>query len=188
VKLRNDALQQVLAKLMLATGTKKGDSAGYISYAQLGINQLGAVYEGLMAYTGFFATGDLFEVAKGGDLSGGTWMLPVADADEYPDDVFVTAENPTTGRNERVRHNKGSFVSLAVEHRPGNAGANTIADLVGIIDDGLDAPSESVGRIAPALCLLTRTTRSWFVPTRPGTPSGCCGTCGTCGTATCGSA
>ncbi len=110
VKLRNEALQQVLAKLMLATGKKKGDSAGYISYAQLGINQLGAVYEGLMAYTGFFATGDLFEVAKGGDPSGGTWMLPVEDADEYPDDVFVMAENPTTGRNERVRHNKGSFV------------------------------------------------------------------------------
>ncbi|MBK7019736.1 MAG: hypothetical protein IPH38_09125 [Candidatus Microthrix sp.] len=37
-------------------------------------------------------------------------MLPVEDADEYPDDVFVMAENPTTGRNERVRHNKGSFV------------------------------------------------------------------------------
>ncbi|MEI2810495.1 MAG: hypothetical protein V9F00_09915 [Nocardioides sp.] len=110
VKLRNEALQQVLAKLMLATGKKKSDSAGYISYAQLGINQLGAVYEGLMAYTGFFATGDLFEVAKGGDPSGGTWMLPVDDADEYPDDVFVMAENPTTGRNERVRHNKGSFV------------------------------------------------------------------------------
>ncbi|MEZ5380505.1 MAG: hypothetical protein R2754_01775 [Microthrixaceae bacterium] len=110
VKLRNEALQQVLAKLMLATGKKKGDSAGYISYAQLGINQLGAVYEGLMAYTGFFATGDLFEVAKGGDPSGGTWMLPVEDADEYPDDVFVMAENPTTGRNERVRHNKGRFV------------------------------------------------------------------------------
>ena len=110
VKLRNEALQQVLAKLMLATGKKKSDSAGYISYAQLGINQLGAVYEGLMAYTGFFATGDLFEVAKGGDPSGGTWMLPVEDADEYPDDVFVMAENLTTGRNERVRHNKGSFV------------------------------------------------------------------------------
>ena len=43
VKLRNEALQQVLAKLMLATGKKKSDSAGYISYAQLGINQLGAV-------------------------------------------------------------------------------------------------------------------------------------------------
>ena len=31
-------------------------------------------------------------------------------------------------------------------HRPGNAGANTIVDLVGIIDDGLDALPESVAR------------------------------------------
>ena len=36
--------------------------------------------------------------------------------------------------------------ALAVEHRPGNAGANTIVDLVGIIDDGLDALPESVAR------------------------------------------
>ena len=63
VTLRNEALQQVLRKLMLSTGKRKSDSAGFISYAQLGINQLGAVYEGLMAYTGFFATGDLFDVA-----------------------------------------------------------------------------------------------------------------------------
>jgi hypothetical protein len=27
---------------------------GRISYAQLGINQLGAVYEGLLSFTGFF--------------------------------------------------------------------------------------------------------------------------------------
>ena len=27
---------------------------GRISYAELGINQLGAVYEGLLSYTGFF--------------------------------------------------------------------------------------------------------------------------------------
>ena len=33
VKLRNEALQQVLAKLMLATGKKKSDSAGYTSTA-----------------------------------------------------------------------------------------------------------------------------------------------------------
>ena len=110
VTLRNEALQQVLRKLMLSTGKRKSDSAGFISYAQLGINQLGAVYEGLMAYSGFLATGDLFEVAKGGDPEGGTWMLPVDDADGYPDDVFVTTEDPNTGRPVRVRHAKGSFV------------------------------------------------------------------------------
>lgn len=112
VELRNEALQKVLRNLMLAEGRKKNEQAGFISYAQLGINQLGAVYEGLMAYTGFYAHTDLFEVAKGGDPKDGTWMLPVADADsgDYPDDVFVMAVDPDTGVEERVRHTQGSFV------------------------------------------------------------------------------
>lgn len=109
VVLRNEVLQQVLDKLIRAPG-KKNESAGFISYAQLGINQLGAVYEGLMSYTGFFADEDLYEVAKNGDPSDGTWVLPVAKADEYPDDVFVTRENPTTGKEERVLHKERSFV------------------------------------------------------------------------------
>nr|WP_291837880.1 hypothetical protein [Candidatus Microthrix sp.] len=166
VKLRNEALQQVLAKLMLATGKKKSDSAGYISYAQLGINQLGAVYEGLMAYTGFFATEDLFEVAKGGDPSGGTWMLPVADADEYPDDVFVMAENPTTGRNERVRHNKGSFVfRLSGRDRQRSASYYTpevltrcvvhhaLAELLGLDDYAPEGGSANIGEATELLDL-----------------------------------
>ncbi|WP_020378290.1 hypothetical protein [Candidatus Microthrix parvicella] len=166
VKLRNEALQQVLAKLMLATAKLKGDSAGYISYAQLGINQLGAVYEGLMAYTGFFATGDLFEVAKGGDPSGGTWMLPVEDADEYPDDVFVMAENPTTGRNERVRHNKGSFVfRLSGRDRQRSASYYTpevltrcvvhhaLAELLGLDDYAPEGGSANIGEATELLDL-----------------------------------
>ena len=40
---------------------------GRISYAQLGINQLGAVYEALLSYRGFFAEEDLYEVKKAGD-------------------------------------------------------------------------------------------------------------------------
>ncbi len=115
VVIRNEALQQILRKLMLSKGKGKKGTAGFISYAQLGINQLGAVYEGLMAYNGFFAAEDLYEVAKGGDPSDGTWMLPVAKveaglADEYPDDVFVTRPDEITGQPTRVRHAKGSFV------------------------------------------------------------------------------
>jgi len=110
VTLRNEVLQQVLRKLMLAEGKRAKDSAGFISYAQLGINQLGAVYEGLMSYTGFFADTDLFQVAKGGDPSGGTWMLPVDQAHGYPDDVFVTQTDLLSGKTERVRHPKNSFV------------------------------------------------------------------------------
>lgn len=113
VTLRNGALQQVLRLLMLTSeekGKSKMTGRGFISYAQLGINQLGAVYEGLMAYTGFFAAEDLYEVAKGGDPTDGTWVAPVTKADEYPEDVFVKRSDPLTGRDERVHHPKGSFV------------------------------------------------------------------------------
>ncbi|MDB4872766.1 MAG: class SAM-dependent methyltransferase, partial [Gemmatimonadales bacterium] len=51
-RLRNETLHKVLGKLMLTKGRRK-ERGGFISYAQLGINQLGAVYEGLMSYTGF---------------------------------------------------------------------------------------------------------------------------------------
>src|SRR5262249_25623363 len=59
VKLSNGVLQQVLALLMLSR-EKKGAAREFVSYANLGINQLGAVYEGLMAYSGFFAAEDLY--------------------------------------------------------------------------------------------------------------------------------
>ena len=57
VRLRNHVLQQVLESLGYS---RKGSALGRgrISYAQLGINQLGAVYEGLLSYTGFFAKTD----------------------------------------------------------------------------------------------------------------------------------
>ena len=61
VKLRNRVLQQVIKRMSLAEGTRNR-SAGRISYAQLGINQLGAVYEALLSFRGFFAEEDLYEV------------------------------------------------------------------------------------------------------------------------------
>ena len=66
VKLGNQALQAVLENLLLSR-VKKGRNRGFISYVALGINQLGAVYESLMSYTGSFADQDLVEVARGGD-------------------------------------------------------------------------------------------------------------------------
>ncbi|KUL36436.1 hypothetical protein ADL22_24400 [Streptomyces sp. NRRL F-4489] len=108
-RLRNETLHKVLRRLMLTKG-KGRERGGFISYAQLGINQLGAVYEGLMSYTGFIAEEDLYEVAKGGDPSGGSWMVPQSRASEYDDDVFVKRTNEETGRPERVVHPRGSFV------------------------------------------------------------------------------
>ena len=74
--LGNAALQRVLRHLLLSKEAR-GKDRGFISYAELGINQLGAVYEGLMSYTGFFAEDDLYEVAKDGDASKGSWVVPV---------------------------------------------------------------------------------------------------------------
>ncbi|WP_194890885.1 DNA methyltransferase [Catenulispora pinisilvae] len=113
-RLRNGVLHRVLEKLMLTSSDARGAKArggrGYVSYAQLGINQLGAVYEGLMSYTGFFAAEDLYEVAKDGDPSHGTWMLPIDEAGEYDDGVFVTEDDAVTGEKRRKIHKKGSFV------------------------------------------------------------------------------
>jgi hypothetical protein len=109
VPLRNEALQQVL-RLLLLSREQRGRERGYVSYAQLGINQLGAVYEGLMAYTGFFADEDLFEVARPGQEDRGVWVVPARLADQYADEWFVKRTDPETGLAERVKHPKGSFV------------------------------------------------------------------------------
>lgn len=108
-RLRNKVLYEVLRRLMLTKGGKKR-RGGFISYAQLGINQLGAVYEGLMSYTGFVATEQLYEVAKNGDPKDGSWMIPASKTDEYDDNVFVYKENPYTGVRSRVCHEAGEFV------------------------------------------------------------------------------
>ncbi|MFI0827046.1 class I SAM-dependent DNA methyltransferase [Streptomyces roseolus] len=108
-RLRNATLYEVLHKLMLTKG-KKGERGGFISYAQLGINQLGAVYEGLMSYSGFIAGEELYEVAKGGDPKDGSWLVPKSKAAEYPDTVFVRRPDRDTGEELRVRYAPGSFV------------------------------------------------------------------------------
>jgi hypothetical protein len=108
-RLRNTCLHQVLRWLMLARSRKKG-RGGFISYAQLGINQLGAVYEGLMSYTGFIATEELYEVAKKGDPKDGSWVIPASKVDDYPAEVFVERTDQETGVRNRVRYDKGAFV------------------------------------------------------------------------------
>ncbi len=65
VKLRNKVLQKVVRLMSLSReGSGKGGKGGRgrISYGTLGINQLGAVYESLLSFRGFFAEDDLYEV------------------------------------------------------------------------------------------------------------------------------
>jgi len=79
----NETLQQVIQSMSLTRPGKGKRRRGRVSYTQLGINQLGAVYEALLSYRGFFATEDLYEVApKGKNIN----------PDELDTGYFVTRE------------------------------------------------------------------------------------------------
>ncbi|MBM3298404.1 MAG: hypothetical protein FJY85_00445 [Deltaproteobacteria bacterium] len=64
VKFRNFVLQRVIELMSLSRPGRGRNRRGRISYSQLGVNQLGAVYEALLSYQGFFAETDLYEVKK----------------------------------------------------------------------------------------------------------------------------
>ena len=109
VGLGNGALLQVLRHLLL-TREKGREGTGFISYVELGINQLGAVYEGLMSYSGSFATERLWEVAPGGDASKGSWVVPKDVMEDLEEKDFVTVEDEVTGERRNVTYEKGQFV------------------------------------------------------------------------------
>ncbi|MER6843790.1 Eco57I restriction-modification methylase domain-containing protein [Streptomyces platensis] len=117
LRLRNKVLHQVLRNLTVVEGRGRGGRGGFISYANLSINHLGAVYEGLMSYTGFIADEPLYEVAKGGDPSGGSWLIRASQvgSGRYPDgpndSVFVKTElNPETNERVPLPHKVDSYV------------------------------------------------------------------------------
>ncbi|MDE2977512.1 MAG: hypothetical protein OXU63_08320 [Acidobacteriota bacterium] len=113
VKLRNRVLQKVLRLMSLSRPAKgRRGRRGRISYARLGINQLGAVYEALLSYRGFFAEEDLYEVKKAGDtpdVLASAWFVPARDLGEYEDDERVYDKDEQGRRKLRV-HPRGSFV------------------------------------------------------------------------------
>ncbi|MER5842042.1 hypothetical protein ABT099_17385 [Streptomyces prasinus] len=98
--LRNSALHEVLRLLTMKRAKRRGERGGFISYRNLGINQLGAVYEGLMSYTGIIAEEELSEVAKGGDPEKGSWLVPSHRLKEYDEKTWVQYD-------ERDREEKG---------------------------------------------------------------------------------
>ena len=84
---------------------------GFVSYAQLGINQLGAVYEGLMSYTGSIADDEMVEVAKDGDPAKGSWVVPVAATEGFDERWFVDRRRPRRPvRSAASTYAPGDFV------------------------------------------------------------------------------
>lgn len=108
-KLGNRAMQKVLERLLLSK-EGRGKDRGFISYAELGINQLGAVYEGLMSYTGFIAREPLREVAKDGNPEKGSWVVPLDQPQDIDPRHFVKKPDEETGVLRPVDHKTGSFV------------------------------------------------------------------------------
>ena len=98
-KLRNSCMLRIIDLMSLTRASGKRNSRrGRISYANLGINQMGAVYEALLSYRGFIAQQDLYEVKRAG-----------VDFNELDVGYFVSeSELAQYTQEERVRYVSGN--------------------------------------------------------------------------------
>lgn len=104
VKIRNVVWRDIICQLSLSK-MKKGKPRGRISYANLGINQLGSVYESLLAFRGFFAETDYIEVHQKGKPNEGTYLVQRSRRDDFKEDEVLKDEEGTM-----VVHKKGAFI------------------------------------------------------------------------------
>lgn len=112
-KIRNCVMLRIIDLMSLTKSTgKTGSRRGRISYANLGINQMGAVYEALLSYRGFIAEQDLYEVKKAGDnfneLDVG-YFVTAQELDQYTEEERVRYESGDKKGQLRV-HPKGEFI------------------------------------------------------------------------------
>ena len=112
-KLRNSCMLRIIDLMSLTRATgRRNDRRGRISYANLGINQMGAVYEALLSYRGFIAQQDLYEVKRAGDsfdeLDVG-YFVPESELDQYAEDERVRYESGE--KKDKLRmYEKGTFI------------------------------------------------------------------------------
>lgn len=112
-KLRNRVMLTIVNLMSLTRDTgKKKARRGRISYANLGINQMGAVYEALLSYRGFVAATDLYEVKRAKDkyneLDVG-YFVKVAELDNYTEEERARYETGEKKGQLRV-YEKGTFI------------------------------------------------------------------------------
>ena len=117
-KLRNSCLLRIIDLMSLTRETgRRSDRRGRISYANLGINQMGSVYEALLSYRGFIAEHTLFEVKRAGDsfneLDVG-YFVAEEELDQYAEDERVRYEkDDPDGRYKKGqlrKYEKGAFI------------------------------------------------------------------------------
>jgi hypothetical protein len=137
VRFPNHTWQRVIRLMSLSGG--KGRKKGRVSYQLLSINQLGAVYEALLAYRGFFAAETLYEVqpepkksaravseddsngededhldasSEGGsttDVLDAAWFVPESRIADYKDSERVY-DLDEEGRRRLRKYEKGTFI------------------------------------------------------------------------------
>ena len=112
-KLRNCVMLKIIEKMSITRSTgRRNDRRGRISYAALGINQMGAVYEALLSYRGFIAEETLFEVKRERDrfdeLDVG-YFVPECELDNYTEEERVRYESGENSGKLR-KHEKGAFI------------------------------------------------------------------------------
>ncbi len=95
VKFPNHVWQTIIRLMSLSRGRGRGQRRGRVSYQLLSINQLGAVYEALLSYKGFFAKEDLYEVKKAPGR-GGAATSDAEDTDSNEDDSEDSLETDNT--------------------------------------------------------------------------------------------
>jgi hypothetical protein len=131
VRFPNHVWQRVIRLMSLSGG--KGKRKGRVSYQLLSINQLGAVYEALLSYRGFFATDDLYEVmperkqtraadddeddeeadeAEGGgstDVLDTAWFVPASRIGDYTNGEKVY-DVDEAGHRKLRKYERGTFI------------------------------------------------------------------------------
>ncbi|WP_293812237.1 Eco57I restriction-modification methylase domain-containing protein [uncultured Phascolarctobacterium sp.] len=112
-KLRNSCMLRIIDLMSLTRPTgKKNSRRGRISYANLGINQMGAVYEALLSYRGFIAEHDLYEVKRSGDSFNEMdvgYFVSESELDQYTEDERVRYEHGEKKGKLRM-YEKGTFI------------------------------------------------------------------------------
>jgi hypothetical protein len=111
VRFRNETLQRVVRLMSLsgeAAGAPRRKRKGRISYARLGIIELGAVYEALLSFSGFFVTAEdgLYEVCPAGatpDPLAVGYFVTGAELNEYAEEERVYEDDGALRHYEKGR-------------------------------------------------------------------------------------
>jgi hypothetical protein len=104
----NHVWQTIIRLMSLSRGRGRGQRRGRVSYQLLSINQLGAVYEALLSYKGFFAKEELYEVKKASKSSGEGASNGEADTEDLFEDSDNTETDDTITTNTGRRSAESS--------------------------------------------------------------------------------